>query len=446
MKAKSRRLELETPGRRTVTGFFRTTYGKELWPLVVALLVALPAVVRADFNYTTNNGTITITEYTGPGGAVVIPDSINGLPVTSIGDSAFAFQSLTSVTIPNSVTNIGEEAFQGCTDLTGVNIPNGVTTIGEDAFSDCYSLTAMTIPASVTSIGSDAFAACSSLSAITVDALNPAFSSVDGVLFNKSQTLLIQCPGGRAGSYTIPNSVTSIGEDAFSGCTNLTSITIPNSVTNIGEDAFQDCESLTSLMIPSSVTSIGEDAFSSCLNLSAITVSALNPAYSSVDGVLFSKNQTLLIQYPAGRAGSYTVPASVASIGNNAFQDCFSLTAIYFQGDAPSISEDAFESAENVIAYYLPGTTGWGMTFAGRPAVLLNALMVLTSSLGVLENGFEFTFTGASNLVVVVEAATNLVSPVWVPVGTNTLTGGTSYFSDPGWTNHPARFYRLRSP
>ena len=149
--------------------------------------------IKYDFTYTTNNGTITITGYTGSGGAVTIPDTINGLPVTSIGDNAFYYcTSLTSVTIPTSVTSIGDYAFYRCTSLTSVTIANSVTSIGNQAFADCTSLTA-----------------------ITVDTNNPAYSSVDGVLFNKSQTTLIQCPGGKAGSYTIPDSVTSIGDYAF---------------------------------------------------------------------------------------------------------------------------------------------------------------------------------------------------------------------------------------
>jgi len=270
-------------------------------------------------------------------------------------------------------------------------IPNSVTSIGLEAFVFCPSVTSVTIPNSVTSIGVPAFAACSSLSAITVDALNAFFSSVDGVLFNKSQTLLIQCPGGKAGSYTIPNSVTSIEWYAFYSCTSLTSVTIPNSVTSIGWYAFYSCTSLTSVTIPNSVT----------------------------------------------------------SIGGYVFYSCTSLTGVYFQGNAPDFGPYAyvFSGATNATVYYLPGTTGWGTTLAGRPAVLWNPLVGTgDASFGVRTNRFGFTITGASNLVLVVEASTNPTNPAWIPVGTNTLTGGSSYFSDPQWTNYPVRFYRLRSP
>src|ERR1035437_7775288 len=140
------------------------------------------------------------------------------------------------------------------------------------------------IPNSVTTIGYSAFSGCTSLSAITVDALNSIYSSVDGGLFNQSQTTLILFPRGKARNYTMPNSVTNIGSYAFLGCTSLTSVTIPNSV-----------------------TTIGSYAFSGCTSLSAITVDALNSVYSSVAGVLFDKSQTTLIQCPEGKAGSYTM-------------------------------------------------------------------------------------------------------------------------------------------
>ena len=129
----------------------------------------LPTALWVPYTYTTNNGAITITGYTGPGGAVTIPNTINGLPVTSIGDQAFVFCSgLTSVTIPNGVTTLGTGAFYGCTGLTNVTIPNSVTNIGDLAFADCTSLTSITIPNSVTSIGEGAFDNCASLTSVMI--------------------------------------------------------------------------------------------------------------------------------------------------------------------------------------------------------------------------------------------------------------------------------------
>ena len=173
--------------------------------------------------------------------SATIPDS-----VTSIGEFAFHnCKSLTSMTIPRSVVSIGYDAFGWCESLTSVTILDGVRSIGNSAFTDCKSLTSVTIPNSVTSIGRGAFSSCASLTGIWVAEGNSHYvSDASGVLFSKDKTTLVQCPGAFA-VYTIPGSVTSIGDDAFSGCASLTSVTIPDSVTSIGNYAFSCCGSLT---------------------------------------------------------------------------------------------------------------------------------------------------------------------------------------------------------
>jgi hypothetical protein len=462
--------------------------------LLSVLLLLLPAAVQAQDAYSTNadgsiytyrtnaDGTANIVAYAGPPWVVTIPTNINGLTVTSIGTNAFENNTtLTSVTIPGSVTSIGEDAFGFDNSLTNATIDNGVISIGDSAFvGDGMTsvtipgsvisigdgafvgdgLTSVTIPTNVTSIGYAAFTDCYSLSAITVDTNNPAYSSPNGVLFDKSQATLIEYPDGLGGSYTIPNSVTNIGDDAFADCTRLTSVTIPNSVTSIGEDAFAYVN-LTSVMIPDSVTTIGADAFAGCAGVTNLTIG--NSVTSIGDYAFYNFPRLTSVTIPnsvtnIGQGAfegcgltSVTIPNSVTSIEADAFSYSYSLTSVYFTGNAPSPNNDSTVFSGNpngdpATVYYLPGTTGWGAMFDYLPTApwfLPNPLILNREpNFGVAANGFGFTISWATNVSVVVEAATNLASPVWLPVSINTLTGGTNYFSDPQWTNYPVRFYR----
>ena len=270
--------------------------------------------------------------------SVTIPDS-----VTSIGRYAFYYcTSLTSVTIPDSVTSIGEYAFYDCTSLTSVTIPDSVTSIGDGAFYDCTSLTSVTIPDSVTSIGWHAFDGCTSLTGIWVAEGNSHYASdASGVLFNKDKTTLVQCPGAFA-AYTIPNSVTSIGADAFSYCRSLTSVTIPDSVTSIGESSFYKCTSLTSVTIPDSVTSIGYKAFGSCESLTSVTIP---DSVTSIGDGAFSCCTSLT---------SVTIPNSVTSIGDSAFYDCTSLTSVTIPNSVTIIGVAAFSCCTSLTSVTIP--------------------------------------------------------------------------------------------
>ena len=227
-------------------------------------------------------------------GALTIPATYNGYPVTTIGERAFyECTSLTSVTIGNSVTTIGSDAFCYCRSLTSVTIPNSVTTIGSYAFLDCTSLTSVTIGNGVTTIGSDAFYSCINLTGIWVSEGNASYSSdAYGVLFNKAKTTLLQAPGRISGSYSIPNSVTTIGEGAFVDCASLTSVTIGNSVTTIGSSSFEFCTSLTSVTIPKSVTRINDNAFGVCYRLKDVCYTGTEKQWQAIS--IGSGNEPLL--------------------------------------------------------------------------------------------------------------------------------------------------------
>ena len=268
-----------------------------------------------------------------------------------IANSAFCYcNSLTSITIPDSVTSIGDHAFAWCDSLRSITIPNGVTSIGDSAFYGC-SLTSVTIPNSVTSIGDSAFGSCSRLTSITIP---------DGVT-NIGDWAFYCCSS--LTSITIPDSVTSIGYNAFHGCGSLKSVTIPDGVTSIGDYAFSSCDSLTSVTIGNGVTSIGVNAFVDCRKLNQINVDTANTAYSSVNGVLFSKDKTELIKYPESKADtSYSIPDSVTSIGNSAFCDCYSLTSITIPNSVTSIGNSAFFRCSFLTSITIPDSVtsiGW---------------------------------------------------------------------------------------
>lgn len=240
--------------------------------------------------------------------------------------------------VPNSVTIIGEYAFYDCAGLTSVTIPNSVTSIGSEAFGGCHRLNSVNIPNSVTSIGELAFFGCSGLTSIIVDNGNTTYDSrgnCNAIIETSTNTLKLGCK-----NTVIPNSVASIGSSAFFVCSGLTSIIIPNSVTSIGSSAFQGCSGLTSITIPNSVTSIGIQAFDGCSSLTSIIVDKSNTTYDSrgdCNAIIETSTNTLNFG-----CKNTTIPNSVTCIGSHAFYYCRGLTSIIIPNSVTNIGSSAF--------------------------------------------------------------------------------------------------------
>jgi hypothetical protein len=359
---------------------------KKLWlvALGIAFLAVAPAALAQSggfegFDYTVNSddtNTVRIIGYTGPGGVVNIPTMIVGRLVTIIGQNAFGpsfgqDQTLTSVTIPGSVTTIGDGAFSSCTLLTSVAIPTSVTNIGVQPFANCTSLTAIIL--------NDAY-----------------YNSVDGVLFDKSGKTLIEYPAGLAGSYVIPSGVTSISDSAFANCPSLTSVTIPGTVTNIGAQAFW-VSGLTSVTFLNGVSSIGTDAFERCAltqvtipgSIKTIESGAFEDCYGLVDVTLSNGLVTLGSDaFENCPLASLTIPGSVTNLMAGALVNCENLANIYFTGNAPQQYNNVFVgTAAGATVYYLPNTKGWGASFDGLPTKPYAGYAIKTGSLPAAAGG-----------------------------------------------------------
>jgi len=353
------------------------------------------AAASGDFEYTVmTNGVAMVLGYTGPGGAVVVPDTLGGYPVGLIGYRAFFnCASVESIVLPESVTFIADRAFENCVNLRSINIPDVVTTIwafafqnceklqsivlpsgineiSEHLFHGCTGLESIVIPDGVSSIASGAFLDCTSLTAIT---LPESVTEIKWGAFANCESLL---------EFVIPSGVSYIGASTFSGCKSLRAIEIHDGIQWLGSRVFQGCESLTTATIPDSITWLlgGEELFKDCTgleevfinctykdirfdfpsmfagcsSLKSVTLAEDYPRYVSVDGVVFNKNKTTLNFFPAGRTGAYTVPAGVEYIANSAFSGSAGLTSVTFPESLDEIGRYAFEECISLRSVTIP--------------------------------------------------------------------------------------------
>lgn len=346
-----------------------------------------------------------------PLGSGMISNVVPGT-VQTINEGSFAFHpTLQSVTIPGSVRTVEDWSFSAMSNLSRIDVEEGLESIGSYAFA-WTGVREVNVPASVTSIGAQAFYRTALNSNFYVSAANPAFSSPDGVLFNKDETVLIQYPPGRAGDYTVPGSTTSIGIRAFEGANYLTGVSIPGSVTEIKDSTFLGCKKLTTVIISNGVGQIGISAFRGCDHLTSVTI-----------------------------------PASVTQVGSRAFEACTSLRSVLFQGDAPTlVGSTFFHNSPNATIYRLAGASGWpdeGETWAG---VTTSAGLppIDAGTMTADATGVRFNLGWANSPDFVVEAASDLRTPNWVAIDTNTGNVAENVFFDGSAGMHSQRVYRVR--
>ena len=303
--------------------------------MMVLCAVCAGAEAYGNFEYgVLDDGTVEITGYKGSEQKVDVPEKINKKSVTRIGNLAFKdCTKITSIAMPDSVAYIGRSAFYNCTSLKSITIPDGVKEIGYAAFSECAGLVSVKIPDNVTKIGDSAFINCANLTKIDVTAGNKYYSSANGVLFNKDKSELICYPAGiKNVGYSIPDGVTVIRDRAFNKCLSLNSITIPKSV--------QDIETYS---------------FFGCTSLEAINVAASNKNYADVNGILFSKDKTKIVCYPANKKNmSYSIPVSVKVVGVAAFRDCIYLKGITIPDSVTNIEHHAFSNCKSLKSITIP--------------------------------------------------------------------------------------------
>ncbi|MWB94738.1 leucine-rich repeat protein [Flavobacterium sp. GA093] len=299
---------------------------------------------------------------------ITIPTTLEGYPVTVIGNAAFEDQEniisviipegiklidtrafndcykLESINIPGSVEVIGLHSFSDCEGLKSITLTEGIKTIGPDAFAYCKGLTEVTIPNTVTSIGSYAFSYCSELKSVSIP---NSVTEIETRAFYDCEKLTL---------ISLPNQLSEITTEVLSGCSSLENITIPASVTSIEINAFRGCSSLTSIEIPASVKEIGAGAFVDCTALTSLTVAESNDTFKSVEGVLYNKTVSTLLYCPTGKAGSFTIPNTVTAIDQLALAYCKNLTQVVIPNSVTHIYSNAFRYCTSLTTVTIPAS------------------------------------------------------------------------------------------
>lgn len=304
----------------------------------------------SDFDIMDVDGGVEIRRYLGHDSNVVIPSSINGKNVISIGRWAFYLSdygdSVKSVTAPDTVTEIGTQAFENCESLENIILSDNLVEIGSRAFCNT-GLTGITIPAGVSTIDSSAFENCMNLKSIKVESGNNVYFDSDDVLYIKEEDGAVSlhfCPKVKTGIVTVPDGVTEIGAGSFADCTEITKVIIPESVTKIGFGAFENCTNITEVIIPESVTEIESCAFENCANITEVIIPK---SVTEIESSTF-ENCTKITEV--------IIPEGVTEIGSNAFENCIGIKSLVLPDSAWRIWEDSFKGCENITVTYLGST------------------------------------------------------------------------------------------
>ena len=475
--------------------FARCRVARMTWSVLPWMFCFASATTHAgDYTFTVDDGKVTITGYqVNPRGEhLVIPDAIDGLPVSSIGRLAFFNEAyLLSVVIPDSVTAIESAAFQGCESLESVVIGDGCQLIGGSAFSDCVALSNITVgsgvtrvdggaffgcaalakielPERVTSLGHRVFQDCSSLVSVVIpEGVNAITESMFENCGNLEKATLPSSIGyvfeyafwncAKLKTAILPEGVTHVESFAFEGCRNSVDFVLPDSITHIGRSAFRSCGGLNSLNIPEGVKWIEEEAFArtdiSRLFVHDKVVGIGDGAFWGCENLTDAiiGNGVEFIGHSAfsdcAKLTNLVIPEGVSELGPYSFRRCREIRGVYFKGNAPTLQDGVFFDVNGAVAYHFPKAIGWDDTYGGLPTetwTQMEGAVVQASHLSGDE--FGFSVQGLGDGIVLVEAATDPAIGDWKGVEILTISEGIGSFSDPDWADRPARFFRVRRP